>query len=80
MIRYELTPTNGRKSFCGKAYIEKDENGNETLYSYNTPIITRTIDGDLIRLYSGYTSTTGNHIKAFCGLSKTEFMKMEVKQ
>lgn len=39
MKRFELIPTDGRKSFYGKAIVEVDKAGNETLYSYNTPII-----------------------------------------
>lgn len=39
MKKYELIPNNGQKSFYGKAIVEVDQNGNETLYSYNTPII-----------------------------------------
>lgn len=34
MKKYELTPTNGRKSFYGKAFIEVDDYGVETLFSY----------------------------------------------
>lgn len=41
MKRYELTPTDSRKSFYGKCYVEVAEDGTETLYSYNTPIIKR---------------------------------------
>lgn len=67
---YELTPTDGRKSFYGKAKIIVDDNGAKTLYSYNTAIIKREKDGHLIRLWNGYSMTTGRHIVAFCGLSK----------
>lgn len=76
---YELTPTNGQKSFYGKAIVKIEENGTETLFSYNTPIIKREKDGELIKLYDGWTQTTGKHIKAFCGLSKKEYMSLEVK-
>lgn len=41
MKKYELTPKNGRKSFYGKAFVEVDDNGVETLFSYLTPIIKR---------------------------------------
>lgn len=77
--RYELQPTNGRNSFYGKAYVEIDDDGNETLYSYQTPVIRRNKDGSLHRLYCGFTSTTGSHIKSFCGLTKKEFLKLEVE-
>ena len=69
---YYLMPTNGQ-SFGNKAVVEIDDNGNETLYSYNTPIITKTKDGKLIKLYNGWSQTTGQHIKSFCGLNKAQF-------
>ena len=72
---YELTPTNSRKSFYGKAKVIIEDNGVEVLYSYDTPIIKKE-NGKLTRLYDGWTATTGSHIKAFCGLNKNEFMKL----
>ena len=74
---YELHPVDGRKSFYGKALVHVDNAGNETLYSYNTPVITRTNTGDLIRLWSGWSMTTGRHIKAFCGLNKKEYESLK---
>lgn len=76
MKKYELIPNNGQKSFYGKAIVEVDQNGNETLYSYNTPIIKKLATGDLVKLWEGWTATTGRHIKAFCGLSKAEYQKL----
>lgn len=76
MKKYELIPNNGQKSFYGKAIVEVDQNGNETLYSYNTPIIKKNAAGDLVKLWEGWTTTTGRHIKAFCGLSKAEYQKL----
>lgn len=76
MKRYELTPNNGRKSFYGKAIVEIAADGSETLYSYNTPIIKRSSNGDLVKLWDGWTATTGRHIKAFCGLNKAEFLAL----
>ena len=76
---YELTPTTGyQQSFYGKAKVVIEEDGTETLYSYDTPIIKRLPDGTLVRLYDDYTMTTGKHIKAFCGLDKKAFIKMPV--
>lgn len=77
---YDLSPCDGRKSFYGKAKIYIGENGTEVLYSYNTPIIRRTITGKLERLYSGWSATTGRHINAFCGLNKAEFLKLPIVQ
>ena len=76
MKRYELIPTDGRKSFYGKAIVEVEENGTETLYSYNTPIIKRLVSGELVKLWNGWTATTSRHIAAFCGLNKTEYMNL----
>ena len=76
MKRYELMPRDGRKSFYGKAVVVVDNDGNETLYSYRTPIIKRDISGNLERLYGGWSATTGRHIKAFCGLNKIGFFAL----
>lgn len=77
MKRYELTPDNGQKSFYGKAVVMVDSDGTETLYSYNTPIIKRTPAGELVKLWGGWSNTTGRHIKAFCGLNKAGFIALE---
>lgn len=72
---YELKADN-QKSFYGKALVEITADGKQILYSYNTPIIEKTADGGLNRLYFGWTATTGKHIKAFCGLNKKEFLAL----
>lgn len=76
MKMYELMPTNGHKSFYGKAKVVIEDNGTETLYSYDTPIVSRDKNGKLKKLYNGWSVTTGTHIKAFCGLNKAEFQKL----
>lgn len=77
MTRHELMPANGRKSFYGKAFVEVDDYGVETLFSYQTPIIKRFPNGTLKRLYDEEPSlTTSIHIHAFCGLRKREFMAL----
>lgn len=76
MRKYELTPTDGRKSFYGEAVVIVEDNGTETLYSYNTPIIKRLVSGELVKLWDGWTATTGRHIQAFCGLNKAAFMSL----
>lgn len=78
MKNYELIPTDRRKSFYGKAVVQIADDGSETLYSYNTPIIKKTVSGELVRLWDGWSATTGRHIKAFCGLNKGEFLSLEV--
>ena len=77
MKKYELAPRNGRKSFYGKAIVEVDDYGVETLFSYQTPIIKKFSNGTLKRLYDEVPSlTTSTHIKSFCGLTKREFMAL----
>lgn len=77
MEKYELMPTNGRKSFYGKAFVEVDDYGVEALFSYLTPIIKRFPNGTLKRLYDEEPSnTTVTHIKSFCGLTKRQFMAL----
>ena len=76
MKMYELIPTNGRKSFYGKARVMVEDNGTETLYSYETAIIKRIPGGELVRLWAGWSATTGRHIAAFCGLNKAGFMAL----
>lgn len=79
MKMYELTPVDGRKSFYGKAAVMIEDNGTETLYSYNTPIIKRTAAGTFVKLWDGWSATTGRHIKAFCGMSKAEFTALPME-
>ena len=73
---YELKPTDNRKSFYGKARVEIADDGSETLYSYNTPIVKRTAAGELVKLWDGWSATTGRHIVAFCGLNKAAYMNL----
>ena len=78
--QYELIPIDNRKSFYGKAFVVIDtDKDTETLYSYNTPIIRKDCNGNLTRLYDGWTATTGRHIAAYCGLNKKEFMAIKVE-
>lgn len=76
MRKYELIPTDGRKSFYGKAVVQIEENGTETLLSYGTPITKRLVSGELVKLWDGWTATTSRHIRAFCGLNKADFMSL----
>lgn len=76
MRKFELMPNDGHKSFYGKAIVEIDNEGSETLYSYGTPILTKRTNGEMVKHWDGWSATTGRHIKAFCGLNKTAFMKL----
>ena len=57
---YELIPRNGRKSFYGKAQVMVDDNGDETLLSYCTPIMRVNKNGMVTRLYDGELVLVGN--------------------
>lgn len=79
---YELIPTNGQRSFYGKARVIIDRDANtETLVSYETEIVRRDMTtGELVKLWDDWSATTGRHIKAFCGLNKKGYdaLSMEV--
>ena len=65
--KFYLVPTDGRKSFYNKCYVEVV--GNEaTLYSYNTKIMTyNTETGETVKHYAyNYSMTTKRHQRAFC--------------
>ena len=76
MRKYELSPNNGHKSFYGKAVVIIGDDGSETLYSYGTPIIKKTAAGELVKLWDGWSATTGRHINAFCVLIKAAYMAL----
>lgn len=67
MKRYELIPTNNRKSFYNKAEVIERDNGDIELRSYET-IVARIRNGKFERLWSGYSATTMNHINSFLAL------------
>ena len=73
MRKFELMPNDGRKSFYGKAIVEIDNEGSETLYSYGTPILTKRTNSEMVKHWDGWSATTGRHIKAFCGLNKAQY-------
>lgn len=55
-----------RASFYNKALVETNDNGDITLYSYNTPICTISEYGDITNHFNDDISvTTSRHIKEF---------------
>lgn len=78
---YELKPTNGYKSFHGKAMVMVLENGSKMLISEKKHIMEETKNGELFFLYDidMVTRTISNHIKSFCGLSKKEVALLPTK-
>lgn len=78
---YELAPTDGAKSFYGKAKVY-DDGQREILVSYGTPVVER-CNGNLYRLQYGdideekiFSATTCRHVRAFCGCSKKEYKEL----
>ena len=78
MGTYELIPSDGRKSFYGKAHVVVHDDGSEDLYSYGTLVMSNR-GGKLHRRWGGWTATTGRHVKAFCGMSKSEYLALPVE-
>ena len=76
MSTYVLEPQGGVKSFYGKAKVNVNDDCSQTLMSYGTPVVRKDANGNLTRLYIGWTVTTGRHVRAFCGLSKMEYMAL----
>ena len=64
MQAFELAPTNGRKSFGGKAKVIV-ENGVAKLLSYTTFVAEINLGSKEYKQNGSYSTTTNNHIKAF---------------
>lgn len=62
-----------QKDFYGKALTLTYDDGTVILRSYYTKVVVKFPDGEIFRLWDGWSQTTGRHIKAFCGLNKREF-------
>ena len=65
---YDLIPTDGRKSFYGKARVIEKDNGEKVLQSYNIEVCKVTSGGQFVRLWSGYSATTMRHVNSFLDL------------
>lgn len=61
---FELSPTNGRKSFSGKAKVIV-ENGKAELLSYDTIVAEIDLNTNEYKQNGNYSQTTNSHIKAF---------------
>lgn len=79
MRKYELLNERGEHIRCGNPFVEVNDDGTETLFSYLTPICERDKNGNIRKIWGGWSQTTGKHIKAFCGLNKAQFMKLPQK-
>ena len=85
---YELMPQyDARKSFYRRARVRVDDDGNRFLISYETPVMWWDAKTQILhRLWDGWSSTTGRHIKEFsrqmagCAVvTKKEWDRMEVE-
>ena len=85
---FDLVPVDGRKSFYGKARVFRFNDGTAFLKSYDTNVARRDPDGSLHRLVGSMngwrgaeavTATTMRHIRAFCGITRDEWLKMPVE-
>lgn len=76
---YELNPGTIQRSFYGKALVRENDDGSRTLFSYLTPIMTKT-DKGYVKHWEGWSATTGRHIHAFSGMLKKEYDKLEYKE
>lgn len=65
MRTYELTPTDGCKSFYGKAVVIEKDSGEIVLLSYNTEVCKITSGGEFVRMWDGYSATTMRHVNSF---------------
>lgn len=62
-----------QKDFYGKAVTLTYGDGTVILRSYYTKVAVQFPDGEVCKLWDGWSRTTGRHIRAFCGLDKREF-------
>lgn len=81
---FDLVPTDGHKSFYGKARCIVDD-GDEFLKSYETIVACVDKHGNLHRYWNGYSATTARHLNSFldyCGIpriSKKDWESLEVE-
>ena len=76
---YELKPTTNQKSFYGKAQVIVSSDGTEFLKSYETIVLKRKPDGELVRTWQGWSATTGKHIAAFAGINKKQYLALPLE-
>lgn len=76
---YELKPVTRQKSFYGKAKVIILDDGTQLLKSYETIVLKRKPDGELVRTWQGWSATTGKHIAAFAGINKKEYLALQLE-
>lgn len=53
------------KSFYGKAKVIETGNGEKVLQSYNTEVCKISCNGEFVRMWEGYSTTTMRHVNSF---------------
>ena len=77
---FDLIPTDGHKSFYGKAKVIV-EGKKAYLRSYNTIVMGKDLEtGEMFRTWDGWTTTTGRHIKSFAGINKEGFFSLPMEK
>ena len=76
---YELKSTTNQKSFYGKAQVIVSSDGTQFLKSYETIVLKRKPDGELVRTWDGWSATTGKHIAAFAGINKKQYLALPLE-
>ena len=76
---YELKSTTNQKSFYGKATVIVSSDGTEFLKSYETIVLKRKPDRELVRTWNGWSATTGKLIAAFAGINKKEYFALPLE-
>ena len=80
-IELKLMPSNGRKSFNGKATVLKGD-GLYFLKSYNTIVCSVDEDGKVTKYFQPTTKTTTCHLKSFleqfADIDNAQYKKLEI--
>lgn len=77
MKTYGLLNDKGEQFRCGAPVVIIDDNETEHLISYNTEILQKDKNGAIKRVWTGWSQTTGKHIKAYCGLNKAGYEALD---
>jgi len=77
MKTYGLLNDKGEQFRCGAPVVIIDDNETEHLISYNTEILQKDKNGTTKRVWTGWSQTTGKHIKAYCGLNKAGYEALD---
>lgn len=76
MKTYGILNEKGQNFSSGCPVVVIDDDGTEHLISYNTEILRKDTKGNITRVWTGWSQTTGKHIKAYCGLNKAGYDKL----